>query len=634
MNLKSLGDIVTQKETSNSPIGKTAGDHSSDGTNPFQQALTMASQKTDQSIPLPSNQKTMDTPSGNDGGKNATSSHSDAAQMKDSPESGAPSALTGNIAQTIKNSLSERIIASDAIASPENSNAIKIDSSKSNPLGGVAKAVTPIKSDKTGKDKTNATQTASASALPALSIQNTLSIPMPLASTLTCEVALSAATPETNRAQSSAMAVITTKALPANDVLTLPNELIAQSTSGKSAKLSGESAASTTTQMPIGAADVPQTTLPFHDIVSTVDTAPTAVGELKTHLNANANMQTQTPNNDTRSMQDTVNPAKGDGGGQKDPSLQLRVSGNPSSGTPLVLTENSNPHPGASHLMLKNDAQAPSSPSDRISGSGQDKQGEALSPVIGDTSSKAGQGMSEPMAIAQPPLKNLSAPHEDNSGNVNGASTDGSASNVATPPTSSGSKTDMNRNGSGNGGDHGEQRNSNNSLSSTGMAPNMSKFDPSTAGLSSPPSISLQDRIQVVDQTMRQLETMRITQGRQEITLHLKPDHLGDVQVTMVSDHHQLDAQIMTTTQHAFDALNDKRDLLVALLENRGYSLQGLDVSMQNFSQQRDFGSMNQPSNSVQVNSIIHANDEGFNATNSVYQPSMTLSREYLDYSA
>ncbi len=625
LNLKSLGDIVTQKDTSNTSIGKTTGDRSSDVSNPFQQALAMASQKTDQSNP---------SPSSNDGGKDAASSHNDAVQMKSSSESSIPAALTGNAAQNIKNSSSDKIIAPDVNPTPDNSNTINTDNSMNNPTGGVADAVAPPKSDKTGIDKTHSTISGDASSLPVLPVQNTLSIPMPLASTLTREVALSTVTPETNRAQSSAMAVISTKTLPVNDLLTPPHVLIAQSTSGKSANISGESAASTTTQMPIGTADVPQTTLPFHDIVSPVDTAPTAVGELKTHLTANAEMQTQTPNNDTRLMQDTVNPAKGDGGGSKDPILQIRVSGNLSSGTPLVLMENSNHHPDASHLILINDAQVSTSPSDRISGSGQDKQGGALSPVIGDMSSKAGQGMSEPMAIAQTPLKNLSAPHEDNSGNVSGASSDGSAANAAPAPTSSGSKTDMNQNGSGNEGNHGEQHNTNNSLSGTGMATNMIKSDQSTTGLSSPSSISLQDRIQVVDQTMRRLETMQITQGRQEITLHLKPDHLGDVQVTIVSDHHQLDAQIVTTTQHAFDALNDKRDQLGALLENRGYTLQGLDVSMQNFSQQRNFGSMNQPLNSGQMNSIIHSNGEGSNATNSVYQPNMTLSREYLDYSA
>ncbi len=634
LNLKSLGDIVTQKDTSNIPIGKTTGDRSVDESTPFQQALTMASQKTDQSNLSPSNQKTTDAPPSNDGGKDTASSHNDATQMKSPSELSIPAALTGEAAQTIKNGLSDKIISTEANVPLENAHANKTNNSKNNPTGGAADVVAPSKSDKTGKDKTHSIISSDSSALPVLSVQNTLSIPMPLASTLTREVALSAATPETNRAQSSATAVISTTALPENDLLTLPQELIAQSTSGKSANIPGESASSTTTQMPIGKADVPQTTLPFHDIVSTVDTAPTAVGELKTHLTANADMQTQTPNNDIRLMQDTVNPAKGDGGGPKDPNLQIRVSGNLSSGTPLVLTENSNHHPDASHLMLKNDAQASSSPTDLISGSGQDKQGGALSPAIGDTSSKAGQGMGEPMAIAQTPLKNLSAPREDNSGNANGASPDGSSAKATAAPTTSGSKTDMNQNGSGNEGNRGEQYNTKNPLSATGIVANTIKSDPSTTGVSSSSSISLQDRIQVVDQTMRRLETMQITQGRQEITLHLKPDQLGDVQVTIVSDHHQLDAQIVTTTQHAFDALNDKRDQLGALLESRGYTLQGLDVSMHNFSQQRDFGSMNQPLNSGQVNSFIHSNGEVSNATNSVYQPSMTLSREYLDYSA
>lgn len=638
MILQSLGDITPQKETSDTTVSVNTGDHASAGSIAFQQALTTASQKTNHSNQSTSNQPATDVSSRKIVGEEAVSNQSD-QQLNPISKTNVNSSKSGKISPSPTISTNDKRIGLIITAYTMLSDTPKAQISNTTLQGSVDNVVNLSKIANTGKENINSAQTKDPIPVPAFTLQNVVSTPTPLVTPLVTppgyEVAPTATTTDTNSAQSSAMAAITANALPVKDTLTLPSTLIAQSTSGKSANTPGESGASSATQMPIGKADVPQTTLPFHDIVSTVDTAPKAVGELKTHLPANADMQTQTPTNDIRLMQDTVNPAKGDGGGQTDLSLQIRVSDNMSSHAPVTLMGNTDTHPGAAHPNIKNDAQVSPSPTDQLSGSGQDKQGVALSPAIGETISKAGQGMSEPMAIAQTPLKSISAVHDENAGNASGASSDVTATSAAPPPSTSGSKTDMNQSGSGNEGNHGEQNNTNNSLSATGIVINSVKSNQTSTTSASSPTQSLTDRIQVVDQTMRHLETMQITQGRQELTLQLKPDHLGDVQITIVSDHHQLDTQILASTQHAYDALNDNRNQLSAVLENRGYTLQGLDVAMQNSSQQRNFESMYQQLNTGRVNSIGQSNSETVvNATNSIYHPIMRLSRDYLDYSA
>jgi flagellar hook-length control protein FliK len=96
-----------------------------------------------------------------------------------------------------------------------------------------------------------------------------------------------------------------------------------------------------------------------------------------------------------------------------------------------------------------------------------------------------------------------------------------------------------------------------------------------------PSSVGQQDRVRVVEQVLQKLDTMRLTQGRQEITLHLKPEHLGQLQVTIVTDRENVFARIVAETPQIRQAVESGRDALRDALEQKGLTLQQMDVSSQ-----------------------------------------------------
>jgi flagellar hook-length control protein FliK len=94
------------------------------------------------------------------------------------------------------------------------------------------------------------------------------------------------------------------------------------------------------------------------------------------------------------------------------------------------------------------------------------------------------------------------------------------------------------------------------------------------------PSTSFHDRLRVVEQVAERLETMRLTQGRQEVTLHLRPEHLGDLRLTITTDGGNVSAQIVAENGMVRQSVDEGREHLRAALEQKGYTLQGLDVSV------------------------------------------------------
>lgn len=101
------------------------------------------------------------------------------------------------------------------------------------------------------------------------------------------------------------------------------------------------------------------------------------------------------------------------------------------------------------------------------------------------------------------------------------------------------------------------------------------------------PPLSAHERVRVVDQVAQKLDTMRISNGRQEVTVHLRPDHLGDLRLTIVADRQEVTARIVAETAAARDAVQEGLEQLRSALEHKGYSLQGLDVSLGGAGQQR-----------------------------------------------
>ena len=95
-----------------------------------------------------------------------------------------------------------------------------------------------------------------------------------------------------------------------------------------------------------------------------------------------------------------------------------------------------------------------------------------------------------------------------------------------------------------------------------------------------PPQFDLQ-RKQVIDQVTRHLDTMRLTQGRQELTIHLQPENLGNLHLKIVTDRDTVTASFVAQTSTACHAVEESREQLRTALEQKGYNLKGLDVSLQ-----------------------------------------------------
>jgi flagellar hook-length control protein FliK len=120
--------------------------------------------------------------------------------------------------------------------------------------------------------------------------------------------------------------------------------------------------------------------------------------------------------------------------------------------------------------------------------------------------------------------------------------------------------------------------------------------------------------VRVVEQVAQKLDMMRLANGRQEATVHLRPDHLGDLRVTVIADKHEVVTRVVAETAAARDAVMEGRDRLSATLEQRGYSLQGLDVSLSNGGQ-RPFMPYQQPQEQP-VRQPVHAGPVADSGTN------------------
>jgi hypothetical protein len=97
-----------------------------------------------------------------------------------------------------------------------------------------------------------------------------------------------------------------------------------------------------------------------------------------------------------------------------------------------------------------------------------------------------------------------------------------------------------------------------------------------------PARLNHHERARVVEQVTRKLDVMRLANGRHETTVHLRPDHLGDLRLTVIADRHDVVTRVVAETAAARDAVMEGREQLRASLEQKGYSLQGLDVSLSN----------------------------------------------------
>jgi len=88
------------------------------------------------------------------------------------------------------------------------------------------------------------------------------------------------------------------------------------------------------------------------------------------------------------------------------------------------------------------------------------------------------------------------------------------------------------------------------------------------------------DRAHLVQQLTRHIESVQAANGRGEISLNLTPEHLGALRLTIVRDAGNVSARIVVETAQAHQAVDSAREHLRTALENRGLTLESLDVSL------------------------------------------------------
>lgn len=90
------------------------------------------------------------------------------------------------------------------------------------------------------------------------------------------------------------------------------------------------------------------------------------------------------------------------------------------------------------------------------------------------------------------------------------------------------------------------------------------------------------DRARVADQVIRHLDSMRLSDDRNEMTVRLHPEELGSVKLSISSHADGVVARIVAETTHAQHAMEDAKEQLRAALEQKGMRLTSLDVSVGN----------------------------------------------------
>lgn len=106
-----------------------------------------------------------------------------------------------------------------------------------------------------------------------------------------------------------------------------------------------------------------------------------------------------------------------------------------------------------------------------------------------------------------------------------------------------------------------------------------------------PPDVLFQDRLHIVEQVVRTLEALRLTHGEQRMTLHLQPEHLGDLRLSVVVEKEHVTAHILVESQIVRQAVEESKEQLRAALAQKGFTLDGLDVSLNHGNAERRFSS-------------------------------------------
>jgi len=88
------------------------------------------------------------------------------------------------------------------------------------------------------------------------------------------------------------------------------------------------------------------------------------------------------------------------------------------------------------------------------------------------------------------------------------------------------------------------------------------------------------ERVAVVRQVLDRIEALNLSRGPQEISVQLRPEHLGELRVRVVAEADRVATHIVADNAAARDAIASDREVLRAALEQRGFALTDLDVTL------------------------------------------------------
>lgn len=86
-------------------------------------------------------------------------------------------------------------------------------------------------------------------------------------------------------------------------------------------------------------------------------------------------------------------------------------------------------------------------------------------------------------------------------------------------------------------------------------------------------------RLEVIQQLIKNVG-LAIRSGQSEMTIHLKPEHLGHLQVRIATEKNQVTIKIITDVRFVKEAIEHNADQLKTALETHGLEIDGLDVSV------------------------------------------------------
>jgi flagellar hook-length control protein FliK len=107
------------------------------------------------------------------------------------------------------------------------------------------------------------------------------------------------------------------------------------------------------------------------------------------------------------------------------------------------------------------------------------------------------------------------------------------------------------------------------------------KQEPVTSSTRPEPVLSRQDLHNVVKEVANRLEMLAATRSREGVTIHLNPEHLGQITVVLRTVGKDLGAELFASNDNVRKALHENQTQLAQAMESKGYSVTTVNVASQ-----------------------------------------------------